>query len=101
MYFKCIAAFIAITALQGCAPMEGLFNTTATGATPARCQAAGAQSVLGKTVEARVVSEAILGAGALRSRIIRPGDAVTMDVDPLRLNVEVDAGGRITRLRCG
>ena len=101
MHAKIIAAVFAASLLPGCAGVEGLFNTTAPGAQPGRCVAAGAQSVLGKTTEARVISEAILGAGAARSRVIRPGDRVTTDVDPLRLNIEVDEANRITRLRCG
>ena len=34
-------------------------------------------------------------------RTIRPGDAVTMDYSPYRLNVELGADGRIKRFRCG
>lgn len=33
-------------------------------------------------------------------RIIRPGMAVTMDYRPDRLNIEVDASGRIIRVHC-
>jgi len=34
-------------------------------------------------------------------RIIRPGDAVTADYNPQRLNVELDADGNVTQIRCG
>jgi hypothetical protein len=34
-------------------------------------------------------------------RVIRPGDGATRDHRPGRLNVEVDATGRIVGLRCG
>ena len=34
-------------------------------------------------------------------RILRPGMAVTMDYSPERLNIEVDAAERITRVSCG
>ena len=34
-------------------------------------------------------------------RIIRPGDAVTMDFSLERLNVEIGADGRIAAVRCG
>lgn len=101
MHFKTIAAVLAAVLLPACTTLEGLFDSPTPGRQQARCQAAGAQFVLGQTTEPRVVSEAIVGAGALRSRIIRPGDAVTQDVDPLRLNLEVDESNRIRRLRCG
>ncbi len=34
-------------------------------------------------------------------RLIRPGDAVTEDFNPARLNVALDASGQITSLTCG
>jgi hypothetical protein len=66
-----------------------------------RCRAAGAESELGKTVDDKVADDARYAAGAMRTRVIRPGQAVTMDADPQRLNIEVDETGRIRRLRCG
>ena len=35
------------------------------------------------------------------SRVLRPGDAATMDFRPDRLNIMVDDDGQITGLRCG
>lgn len=67
----------------------------------ARCRAAGAQAELGKAVDDETADNARAAAGALRARIIKPGQAVTMDLDPQRLNIEVDETGRIRRLRCG
>jgi hypothetical protein len=34
-------------------------------------------------------------------RIIKPGDQVTMDFNAARLNIELDAAGNITGVRCG
>ncbi|MDP3495247.1 MAG: I78 family peptidase inhibitor [Hyphomonadaceae bacterium] len=34
-------------------------------------------------------------------RIIKPGDQVTMDFSPTRLNVDLDTAGVIIALRCG
>lgn len=34
-------------------------------------------------------------------RIVRPGDRVSMEHSPTRLNVELDAQGRIVGLACG
>ena len=66
-----------------------------------RCRAAGAEAQLGETLDDRVLDEARWASGAMRTRVIRPGQAVTMDADPQRLNIEVDETGRIRRLRCG
>ncbi|TNC64520.1 hypothetical protein FHG71_18500 [Rubellimicrobium roseum] len=34
-------------------------------------------------------------------RVIRPGDAVTMDFNPQRLNFDLDVLDEIIRVRCG
>ena len=89
-------AFACLLALVACAdqpPREGIQD--------ARCHAAGAESVLGRNLDARVIEEAIAGSGALRTRVIRPGSSATTDLDPLRLNIEVDQSGRIRRMVCG
>ena len=35
------------------------------------------------------------------TRIIRPGEAVTMDYGPNRLNIEINEANRIARVSCG
>jgi hypothetical protein len=35
------------------------------------------------------------------ARLIRPGDAVTEDFSPTRLNIDLDDAGRILRAWCG
>ncbi|WP_420861560.1 I78 family peptidase inhibitor [Algirhabdus cladophorae] len=37
----------------------------------------------------------------LPTRIIRPGDLVTQDYRPQRLNIHLDAAGTVIRLSCG
>lgn len=98
MPFGLINVLIALVALSACTQLQG----APPGVIPeASCRAAGAQSVLGQVVDAHVISEAITGSGAMRSRVIRPGASVTMELDPLRLNLEVDESGRVRQLRCG
>ena len=65
------------------------------------CQAAPAQWAVGKTNTEHVVTEARQRAGAYMVRVLRPGQAVTMEFNAERLNLEVDATGRITAARCG
>lgn len=64
----------------------------------------GAQSVthhLNALPSNRVLAQIRRTSGAHSIRVIRPGDVVTMDYRPDRLNVEVGEDGRIKRLRCG
>jgi Peptidase inhibitor I78 family len=88
----------ALLALAGCA---GRPDTAAMGISEARCRAAGAEEVLGHTLDQQVLEQALLHSGALRARVLRPGMAATTDADPLRLNIEVDESDRIRRMVCG
>jgi hypothetical protein len=98
MPFQLINVLLALVSLSACANL----SAGASGAIPqASCRAAGAESVLGQTVDDKVISDATVGSGAMRSRVIRPGANVTLELDPLRLNLEVDESGRVRRLRCG
>jgi len=90
---------LALLAIAGCAGTR--MTPTAMGINSATCRAAGAEAVLGQTLEQQVLEQALLQSGALRTRVLRPGMAATMDADPLRLNIEVDEGGRIRRMVCG
>lgn len=66
-----------------------------------RCDAAPARSAIGQSSTARNVEAARVAAGARMVRTLRPGQMVTKEFDPERLNLEVDASGRITAARCG
>ena len=87
----CLAA-----ALAGCAP-----DVADPGADS--CGAGSYQGLVGSTDEAALDALADLGlAGdAPQTRFIGPGQAVTMDYRPDRLNVEYDADGIVTRVFCG
>lgn len=57
------------------------------------------QSVVGSTAQdVRVGGQSIAVPGALR--VIKPGQAVTMDFRHDRLNLEVDASGNLVRAHC-
>lgn len=65
------------------------------------CQAGPAQFAVGQVATPTVVAEAQRRAGAQRARVLRPGQVVTMEFDAGRLNLDVDAANRVTRVRCG
>ena len=81
--------------------------TEATPATPpgdaaAQCNAGAAQSFVGQEATEATVAEAQTAAGATGAvRVIKPGQAVTMDFRGDRLNVEVDERNAIVRITCG
>lgn len=101
MPLKLIDALLAVALTQvACGSLFGR-GTSSAGIGPARCTAANAQDYLGREFDAHTADEARAHAGAMRSRVVKPGEPVTMDSDPLRLNLELDSSGRIHRLRCG
>ena len=65
------------------------------------CNAEAAGALVGRAATEALGAEALRLSGAARLRWIRPGDAVTMDYSTDRLNVHVDARGRVERLACG
>ncbi len=60
------------------------------------CGAAAYGDLIGQPVSAFAARQ---GTGTVR--IIRPGQPVTKDYNPARLNVMLDAQDRIIRMRCG
>jgi hypothetical protein len=99
MIARSILICLAASAMTAC----GMFgaSTRSAGIGPAECKAAGARQYLGQAPEERTIDEARAHAGAMRSRVIMPGEMATTDRDPLRLTIEVDARNRIHRMRCG
>jgi hypothetical protein len=90
-----LLSLLAALSLAGCA-------TTAETPVPApteeedACGASGLQDLVGEDVSV-VAAMTFLAP----MRIIRPGEAVTLDFNPARLNFELDAGDRIVRVYCG
>lgn len=65
------------------------------------CDAAPAQGLIGRAATPELGQEALRLTRARTLRWIQPGGVVTMDYRTDRLNVELDAGNRVTGMRCG
>lgn len=105
-----ITSLLALAALSACSsygPMgsaPGSRPGTSTPAQPAPmalCNAQPAQFAVGQSSTASVMESARSRSGALMARVLRPGQMVTKEFDAQRLNLEVDATGRILAVRCG
>lgn len=68
---------------------------------PQRCDAAAAQWAVGKTNTVQHVEDARRRSGALMARVLRPNQPTTMEFNAERLNLVVDATGRIITATCG
>ena len=65
------------------------------------CNAAPLADLVGRPSSAELGAEALRRSGASRLRWIRPGDVVTMDYSPQRLNIHLDSQGRVDHFACG
>jgi hypothetical protein len=71
------------------------------GDTGGSCNERAAQSLIGRPADNNLGFEAQRLTGAHKLRWIRPGDAVTMEYSPSRLNIHLDERHRVQRLSCG
>ncbi len=88
------AAFAMLALVAGC---TGVFPANeSTDREDTACDVPRYQGMIGHP-------SAVLNTVALppATRIIRPGTVVTMDYNPVRLNIGLDAQERITRVWCG
>lgn len=87
---RTMIAILATAALAGCVEPQPDMP-------PMSCGAEGLQGLVGQRAE--VLDSMTFEASAVR--VIRPGQGVTMDYSPSRLNIEIDRSNRIARIHCG
>lgn len=100
----------ALILLAACTPKPAANDAAATpagepeanmeGMPMGACDTARVADVMGKQA-AQVREDARARSGARTVRVIGPGQAVTMDYRTDRLNLETDAAGVVTAVRCG
>ena len=81
-------------ALSGAMAIAGCVAVT-DGAETDTCGASDYQSLVGANIAAVTLP------ADLNDRLIRPGDMVTMDFDPTRINFRLDGRGHIIAIDCG
>lgn len=80
--------------------------TPAPGAAPqappvGNCDATQAQTLVGQPLTEDATRQARQDTHARRVRVLKPGQAVTMEFDGERLNIDVDANDVVSGVRCG
>lgn len=94
-----LASGLAACASTGDDPAAPPADAAADGA--GACNAAPAQQYVGRTADDATVQAAIRASGAAQSRVIDHDTMVTMDFREDRVNLWLDAAGRIDRITCG
>ncbi|WP_294358794.1 I78 family peptidase inhibitor [uncultured Sphingomonas sp.] len=90
------ALLIAAVTVTACAPK----NAEVAASSAETCNAEAVQRFLGQPADtAQAESQRLSGARTVRR--YATGDMLTMDYRVDRLNIEIDAGGRIVKLTCG
>jgi hypothetical protein len=91
-------AAVAALGLQACVPQGGAGGGTVVPSTaPDACGAAALQDLVGRPI----TDFEAMSMGPKTLRVLRPGDAMTLDFSETRLNVDVDQNGNISRIWCG
>ena len=93
-------AIAALIVTCACAQQPAM-NAKPAASSPAACNAEAVADAVGKPMDAALQEQLRVRAQAQRVRVVRPGQMVTMDFDEARLTIDLDARGRITRVRCG
>lgn len=97
-----IFALACAALLAGCAGRPAVVPMGAsTAPVGGRCDAQGAQALVGQRATAQLVERARVAAGARMARVLRQGQVHTQEVDAERLNLLVDPAGVVQALRCG
>lgn len=96
-----VVALAALGALTGCAAPPAQPEAAPPPQLAGTCEAQAAQFAVGMAYGEALADEVRRKSGARTSRVLRPGMAVTMEYDPGRINLAVDAAQRVTRVNCG
>ncbi|MDR3427353.1 I78 family peptidase inhibitor [Silvimonas sp.] len=96
--FPSLSLILLAVALAGCSASQ---PDAMTMASPGACNAEPVQALVGKTSTPELVEMARQQSASKLVRVIKPGDAVTMDFNTQRLNLDVDEAGVIKKAACG
>jgi len=104
-YSSKVIGMAALAMVAGCSVIEQPKAPPPIGASTAPagniCNTQGAQWAVGKSATAKVLEEARVRAGARMARVLHPGQPATMEFDAQRLNLMIDAGGKVKSANCG
>lgn len=88
--------------LAGCSSADKPAESPAAAAPETgRCNAGAVQSLVGKPLSQALVEQARRDSGAQSARALHPHDAVTLEYNSQRLNINVDDSEIVRGLNCG
>lgn len=94
-----LSALLAAALLAGCASSPEEEAPAAKG--DGRCDAEPVQNLVDQRLTTELAEKARVKSGAEYLRVTHPNQAVTMDYNPQRLNIDIDDDDSIIRVSCG
>ena len=91
-----ILIFLGV-ALAGCQSATSSLPPSSSG----YCNADAVGNLIDQQASPELLDQARRDSGAEVARLLRPGDAVTLEYNAQRLNLTTDQNGRIQRISCG
>ncbi|WP_233234863.1 I78 family peptidase inhibitor [Bordetella sp. LUAb4] len=85
----------------GYASPTGGYGGSAMSSGGASCDAQSVQNLIGKTLTNETTEQARTGSHSAKVRVLKPGQVMTMEYDPSRINLITDKNNALTALRCG
>ncbi len=79
----------------------GSYGGGGSGGMAANCDAQPVQNMIGTTLTTDTTEQARKGSNSAKVRILKPGQVMTMEYDPTRINLITDRNNALTALRCG
>ncbi|OWT76813.1 hypothetical protein CEY04_12380 [Achromobacter sp. HZ28] len=79
----------------------GGYGGSAMGGGGSTCDAQSVQNMIGKTLTNETTEQARTGSHSAKVRVLKPGQVMTMEYDPSRINLITDKNNALTALRCG
>ncbi|OZI75064.1 I78 family peptidase inhibitor [Bordetella genomosp. 12] len=65
------------------------------------CDAQPTQNLVGQAFSDSASSNVLSGSGSSTVRVLKPGQVMTLEYNPSRVNIIVDGQGKISAIRCG
>ncbi len=98
-----LLTFILAAGLAGCAANKSASPSSSVSASPSgkSCNAQPAQNLVGQAFSASVGADVRGRTGSDSVRVLKPGQVMTLEYNPARVNVIVDGQGKISAIRCG
>ena len=95
------ALILSLAACAANTPSEPMSAESSQPAASSKCDASKAQWAVGQAASQDVVDKIVRDSGSSTSRVLKPGQPMTMDYREDRVNIHTDDKNVVTEVKCG